>query len=235
MVELDALVVEALLVLETLLLIATLILIYKSREEYRSRLELLENMKIAIEVLSRREYFDSVIELYRVAREWVVATVTGNRPPESERHMIEDLLDLIGERVKEGIEIRLIMPKAPDKLYMGYRYNTIGVKVKYHENIQVYDLRYSVADGRTVVMGFPLEIGEAKPTRRGVKINSEILAGILESNFNSLWDSSDAITYDEYLSMYVNGVLKTHPELTLESLSKQLGIPLEELERVVAR
>jgi hypothetical protein len=199
------------------------------------RIRLLERMNIAIELLTRREYFDSVYDIYREANGWVIAIVTGNKPGESDRAIVENLLRLIESRVREGVKVRLVIPRGIDKLYMGYKYTQIGVEVMFHENLIIYDLRYTVADGRVVVMGFPIEVGEAKPTRRGVKVYSETLASILLKNFERYWLSSHAIKYEDYLKQYVDGVRETNPDITLEAISRQLDIPVDEIERVVGR
>jgi hypothetical protein len=233
--ELTTYIIELLLIVEIILLGATIYLIIKSREEYRGRLLLLEKMRVAIDLLTRREYFDAVFDIYREARGWVVGTVTGSKPRDADRPLLDNLLNLLESKIRDGVNIRLVIPRSPDKLYMGYRYNSIGVDVKFHENLLIYDLRFTVADGRVVVMGFPIETGEAKPTRRGVKIYSETLAGILTRNFERYWLSKQAISYEDYLRLYVDGIIDTHPEVTLETVATQLEIPVEEIRRVMGK
>lgn len=231
----EYLTIDILLIVETALLFGTIYLILIGREEYRGRIKLLEKMSIALELFTRKEYFDAVFDIYREANGWITGTVTGSRPSEKDRVMLENLLDLIKNRVGDGVRVRLVMPKSYDKLYMGYRYNSIGVKVHYHENLLIYDLRYTIGDGRMVVMGFPLEIGESKPTRRGVKIYSEVLANILNHNFERYWSSKNSIDYEKYLIEFVNGVRESQPGITFEVVSKQLGIPVDEIRRVVEK
>lgn len=225
-------IIDLLLLVEAILLLTTIYLIIKSREEYRGRLLLLDKMKIAIDLLSRREYFDAVFDIYREAKGWVIATVTGTKPRDEDMPLIDNLLSLMKNRVDDGVRIRLVMPKSPDKIYMGYRYKSVGAQVKFHENLMIYDLRYTVADGKSIVMGFPIEVGETKPTRRGVKIYSETLAGILTRNFERYWESKYAYTYEEYLEKYIEGIRKTHPEITIETIANGLGIPAEELKKI---
>jgi len=226
-------IIYILLGVEIILLLATIYLILKSREEYKGRMILLEHMGIAVELLTREKYFNAVYDIYREAKNWIIATVTGSKPKDED--LVENLLNLMKDKTENGVEIRILIPKSIERLYMGYRYNSIGAKVKYYENLVIYDLRYTVADGRIVVMGFPIERGRGKPTRKGVKIYSEILASILTENFEKYWVSEQAIRYEDYLRNYVERAMESHPGITFASISSQLNIPIEEIERVIEK
>ena len=229
----EYLVMDILLTVETILLFGTIYLILMSRREYRGRMKLIDKMSIAMELFTRKEYFDAVFDIYREARGWIVGTVTGSKPSDNDRYFIENLLDLIHYKIKSGMRVRLVMPKSPDRLYMGYRYNSIGIKVHYHENLLIYDLRYTIGDGKVVVMGFPIELGESKPTRRGIKIYSEVLASILNHNFERHWNAKNSMDYEDYLKEFVEGAVESQPGITLQTISKQLNIPVKEIERVI--
>jgi len=229
----NIIVIYILLGVEIVLLLATIYLISKSREEYKGRMMLLEHMGIAIELLTREKYFNAVYDVYREAKNWIIATVTGSKPKDED--LVENLLNLMRDKAEDGVNIRILIPKSIERLYMGYRYNTIGAKVKYYENLVIYDLRYTVADGRIVVMGFPIERGRGKPTRKGVKIYSEVLASILAENFEKYWKSEQAIKYEDYLRNYVERAMESHPGITFSSISNQLNIPVSEIERVIGR
>ena len=222
------LIVLSLLLVETSLLVLTIYLIGKVRDEYRGRKMLLERMDIALDLLGRREYFHAVIEAYRDAKAYVVAIVTGSKPSPEETSTINMLLNLMKDRRSDGVRIRILMPKTPDRLYMGYKYSEVGVDVKFSENVFVHDLRYMVVDGKIVVMGFPLEYEAEKPTMRGIKIYSETLSNILFKNFEMLWGSKHTVTFDEYLKDYLEKAMESG--LTLETISRQLGIPIEYFE-----
>ena len=203
-----------------------------SRKEWVGRALLLDRLTKAIEIFSRREYFHIVFEGYRNARSNVIAMVTGTRPKPEDAQLIKELLNLIRDKTSQGVRVRLLLPKSPDKLYMAYRYHKANADVTLHENILVYDLRYMVVDGRYVIIGLPIEAGEYKPTRKGVVIRSEVLAMILTRYFERFYGSRNAVKYEDYIAELIKNMLRETPELSNETIATHLNIPVDEVSRI---
>lgn len=219
----------ALLIVELALLVATIILLYLSRHELEGRRMLLEHLMGAMRIMTRTQYFNAVLEAMRSSTNEIFGSITGAKPRDSSE-FFERVVSEIEIASSRGVRIRYMMPKGRERLYVGYRYNKAGAEVRYHAGLIIYDLRYMVVDDRIVVMGFPEKVGAEQPTRTGVKVESESLTKIFRERFDVLWE--EAIPYDEYLAEVVGDIRRTNPEISKDLISKQLELPVEEIERV---
>jgi hypothetical protein len=91
----------------------------------------------------------------------------------------------------------------------------------------VHDFRFIVVDNRMAVIGIPESTGEKEATRKGYKVPSEGLAGILKKHFEDCWNKN--VSYEEYLRETLE-----HTGASPEMLAKELNIDKAELERVVS-
>lgn len=227
--SMENLIALALLIVELTLLVATLILLYLSRHELEGRKRLVEHLMETMRMLTRTEYFNAVLEAIRTSTKEIFGSITGAKPKGSSK-FFEKIVKEIEMASSRGVKIRYLMPKGREKLYVGYRYTKAGAEVRYHRGLVVYDLRHMVVDDRIVVMGFPEKVGVEQPTRTGIKIESESLAKIFKERFERLWE--EATPYDVYLKDLVEDIRRANPEISKDLVSKQLEIPMEEIDRV---
>ncbi len=222
-----------LLAVELILLTVTLFVVQASRRESRGRTQLIQEMYRTAKIVSRDDYFNSVMDGYKATSNNVLARVTGKKPSGDEMEIAHRLLLLIEEVTKSGIKINFLLPKSPERLYMGYRYTKAGAKVRYHSGIIASDLRYMIIDAKTVVLGLSGKIGEQEPTRTGYRIPSEGLANVLKTDFMMLWESAEATDYEEYVRHLLLRIKKTNPSISIELLTNQLDLDVDETSRLL--
>ncbi len=217
----------ALLVLESVLLLATITLLLYSIREGKVRDKLLRQMTRTTRILTRQEYFNEVLESLHEAREEVFGCITGRVPKGGDRKQVEKIVDTLGKLTENGVTVRYLLPKLPDRLSIGYQYSLAGAEVRYSNCLFLNDSRYMVVDDRLVIVGIPEEKGEKEPTKKGYKLPSEGLARILSEHFYTCWEHN--VTYKEYLREVVK---QTNASPAL--LAKELGISEEEVKKIVA-
>jgi len=217
-----------LLTVEFILLILTIFLLYLSRRELNERRRLVEHMIEMTRILTRAQYFNEVIDGIRNARNEIFGSITGAKPKESKAYFDKLLIEL-DRALKRGVKIRYLFPMDRDRLYVGYLYSQIGIEVRYHSGLVVYDLRHMVIDDYVVVLGFPEKTGYEQPTRVGIKIKSESLARIFRDRFEALW--SEAIEYENYLNKVISEYVKANPDISPILISKELGVPIDEIKK----
>jgi len=179
-----------LLVLESVLLVATVVLLLLSLREGRGRHSLIREVSRAVKVLSRNEYFLTIMETMMEAREEVAGIITGRMPEGEDIKRTRDVVGAIEKLTRLGVRVRYIMPRLQDRLHVGWLYTRAGAEVRYSRCPFAHDLRYMVADGRYAVIGVPEAVGEKEATRKGYKIPSEGLAVVLRENFNFCWEDT---------------------------------------------
>ncbi|MCE5193867.1 MAG: hypothetical protein LLF28_00165 [Nitrospiraceae bacterium] len=217
---------KLLLIIESVLLLFTIVLILYSLKEGKSRKHLLVEVKRAVKILSRQEYFFAVTESMMNANSYVIGCITGRLPLGEDRKRTKTLMNNIEKLTKKGIVVKYLVPKFPDRLHIGYLYSKAGAEVRYSAYPLAHDFRYIVIDDRLTIIGVPASTGEKEATKKGHKIPSEGLASILKEHFHSCWDSN--ITHKEYLQKVLKQTGAT-PSL----LAKELQIEEKELRQFI--
>jgi hypothetical protein len=212
-----------LLVLESVLLIATVILLVYGIHEGRRRDALLREVGRVTKVLTRQEYFFSVISAMLDARQEIVACITGRPPSGDDVAMARGIMEAIESLAKKGVSIRYLLPKFPDRLLIGVQFAKAGAEVRFSSCLMVHNIRFSVIDERIVVLGIPESTGEKEATKKGYTIPSEGLAVILKSYFNGCEKQSS-------LKEYLQEVTE-HSGATLEHLAKEYHLDEKDLQR----
>ncbi len=202
----------ALLLLESGLLIATVILLIYGIHEGRRRDHLLREVGRATRVLTRQEYFFSIMEAMLDAKREIIGCITGRPPSGDEVGMTRHIADAIERMTKKGVSVRYLLPKFPDRLKIGLQYTKAGAEVFFSSCLMVHNLRYIVVDEETIVLGIPDEIGEREATKKGYTIPSEGLAALLKDYFRDCEDKANLKDY-------------------LQEVLKQTGASLEHLAR----
>jgi hypothetical protein len=172
-----------LLLLESLLLVATIILLLYNIHEGKQRDNLLREVGKATRVLTRQEYFFTVMDSMLDAKQEIVGCITGTAPSDDDIKMTSRITDTIGRMSKAGVSIKYLLPKFPDRLRIGVEYAKAGAEVLFSSCFMVHNLRFSVIDGRVAVLGVPEHIGEKEATKKGYRIPSEGLARLLRNYF----------------------------------------------------
>lgn len=219
----------ALLVAESVLIVLTLVLIALSRRETRSRVELLDQLVVTAEVLSRREYFATTIHAIQDADRSVEGMVTGS-PPEDHAAPVDRILDTIEQAVDRGVTVRYLLPIGRERLQMGHRYTEAGAEIRYHPGLLAGDARFMVVDDETVVLGFPDRPGGEAPTRRGQRVHSEKVGRLFLEDFEDKWDAPDTMTLDDYLRHVVSDVAASHPKASAQRIAADLQVPRGQVE-----
>ena len=213
-----------LLALESILLVATIILVVYSIREGRQRDKLLLEMGKATKILTRQEYFLTVLDSMLGAQEEIVGCITGRIPAGDDKQMTRDIFSTIESIAKKGIRVKYLMPKFPDRLHMGYLYTKAGAEVLYSSCLMVHNMRFIIIDERIVVIGVPESVGETEATKKGYRIPSEGLAMVLRNYFNSCEKQMG-------FADYAREVMK-QTGATLQHLAREYKIDEEELKKL---
>ncbi len=214
-----------LLILESALLVFTIILLLYSIREGRHRDALITEVGRATRILTRQEYFMNLTDAMLGAKEEVIGAITGRPPQKEDAKKIHSIVAHIEKLVDKGVHVAYLIPKFPDRLYVGSHYTRAGADVRYSSCLMVQDLRYTLIDHHQVLLGVPEGAGNQEATKKGYNIPSEGLAAMLEENFYNCWDQSP--TYEEY----VREVLQetgADPKL----LAREFQIDTKEIERI---
>ena len=185
-----------LVLLESLLLVVTVILLIYNIREGRQREKLLEEVGRATRVLTRHEYFYSLVDAMLEAKREIVGCITGSPPSGDDVKMTNHIIDTIERMTGKGVRIKYLLPKFPDRLRIGVEYTRAGAEVFFSNCLMVHNIRYSIVDERIVVLGIPEGTGETEATKKGYRIPSEELAAILKNYFNTC---EKQISLKEYL------------------------------------
>lgn len=213
-----------LLALESILLITTIILLVYSIKEGKQRDKLILEVGKATRVLTRQEYFLTVIDAMMDAKEEVIGCITGRMPGEDDRKMTRDIVDTIERLISKGVRVKYLLPKFPDRLHIGYLYTKAGAKVFYSNCLMVHNVRFINVDDSFVVLGIPEVVGEREATKKGYRIPSEGIAMILKQYFESC---EQQMSFKEYLKDVM-----TQTGATPKHLSREIQIEEEELKRI---
>ncbi|NOY39500.1 MAG: hypothetical protein GXO95_04580 [Nitrospirae bacterium] len=180
-----------LLSLESILLVATIVLLIYSIKEGKQRDRLILEVGKATKVLTRQEYFLTIIDSMMDAKEEITGCITGRPPTGDDSKMTRDIMENIERMTEKGVRIRYLMPKFPDRLYLGYLYMKAGAEIFYSSCLMVYDMRFIIVDNKVVVIGVPESTGEKEATKKGYRIPSEGLAIVLGNYFDTCKNQSD--------------------------------------------
>jgi hypothetical protein len=222
-----------LLIVELILLVPTLLLLVLGRREERGRAALLTEITKTAKMLTRQEYFNSVLYGMQSATSSIRGSITGSVPATSQD---EELVSrIVGQiiqckRNQKQLVIRYLLPRSQDRLSVASRYTTAGAQVRFHRSLIVSDLRYMVVDGKISVIGIPKSAGDDQPTREGYVLPSEELGEIISENFEKKW--SEAAPYEEYAREVLSEITSTNPNVSDELLSGQLKVPVQEIIRM---
>lgn len=214
-----------LLILESILLIVTIVLLIYSIKEGKQRDRLLIEVSKATKVLSRQEYFLTVIDSMMDAEREIIGTITGRPPKGEDKKLTRDVIETIEKLSKKGVKITYLLPKFSDRLHIGYLYTKAGAEVRYSNCVMVHNIRFIVVDERTVVLGIPEFTGEREATKKGYRIPSEGLAIILKDYFNQC---ENQIGFVDYLKevMSQTGASTSH-------IAKEFEIDEEGLKQLI--
>lgn len=217
-----------LLILESVLLAATIILLMYSIREGKRRDVLLSEIGRATKILTRQEYFLTVVDAMMDAKNEVVGSITGRLPTGDDHKRIKNIIDEIDKLIRKRTRVKYLIPKFPDRLNVGHLYSKAGAEIRYSSYLMVQDVRYLVVDHRLVVLGIPESTGDREATKKGYMIPSEGLAAMLEENFFKCWDNS--IGYEDYVRELIKET-GASPKM----LARELGVDEKELERIVSQ
>jgi hypothetical protein len=213
-----------LLSLESLLLVFTIILLFYSIKEGKQRDKLIIEVGKATRVLTRQEYFLTVIDSMMDAKEEIVGCITGRPPTGEDRRMTRDIVERIEKMAKKGVRIKYLMPKFPDRLHLGHQYMKAGAEIFYSSCLMVHNLRFIIIDEGIVVMGIPESIGEREATKKGYRIPSEGLAMVMKNYFNSCEKQT---SFKDYLKEVMQ-----QTGATPEHIAREFQIDEEELKQL---
>ncbi|MGD0250910.1 MAG: hypothetical protein ABSB97_08535 [Thermoplasmata archaeon] len=218
----------ALLIAELVLLMATLYLLLMARREAGARKRLLSQMARTAAVLSRQEYFHSVILGMQTARSSIHGLISGSSPTTKENaDHVRQIAEQIQLAVQRGTTVRYLVPKAVDRIALASLYRAAGADLRFHPGHLVNDARYVIFDDRFTVIGLPAVTGENEPTREGFTLPSEGVASIFDQQFDQDW--SGATPYDAYLTEVIQEIRFHSPQVSLRLISTQLQISEKEL------
>ena len=213
-----------LLALESILLVATVILLIYSIREGRHRDNLLVEIGKTAKILTRQEYFLTVVDTMMEAENEVVGCITGRQPVGDDIKRTREVVATIERLVSKGVRVKYLLPRFPDRLHVGYLYTKAGAEVRYSSCLMVHNIRFMIADERVVVIGIPDVVGEKEATKKGHRIPSEGLAIVLKNYFSTCEKQT---SYADY----VKEVLK-QTGASPQHLARELHIDEEEFRKI---
>lgn len=222
-----------LLAVELFLLIVTITLLVLNRREQHGRDRLLKHLSAATDVVSRQEYFVTVLESIQTAEKYIHGIVTGSAPPPQEAEVIHKVTDVISQAVARGVDVRYILPHSPDRLQIAQQYAKAGAEVRFNPAVLVIDARYMVIDDKSVVIGVPERKGTDEPTRKGYVVPSESIAAMFREEFEKKWTSPEAKGYKYYLTEVVTRARQSNPKISAELIASNLRVPKEDIEALL--
>ncbi|MGO9139132.1 MAG: hypothetical protein ACLP9S_13705 [Syntrophales bacterium] len=214
-----------LLLLESVLLVATIILLVYGIYEGKRRDALLKEVGRATRVLTRQEYFFSIMNAMLDAKQEIIGCITGTPPSADDMQMTRHIADAIENMTRKGVRVKYLLPKFPDRLQIGVQYTNAGAEIRFSSCLMVHSIRYSVVDERIVVIGIPEDIGEREATKKGYTIPSEGLAIVLKNYFNDCEKQTN-------LKEYVLEVIE-QTGATVEHLAKEFRLDEKELKKLI--
>jgi len=214
---------EGLLILESVLLVATVIMLIYSLYEGKLRDELLREVGRATRVLTRQEYFFSIMDAMLDAKQEIIGCITGTPPSGDDVRMTRHIADAIEEAARKGVTVKYLLPKFPDRLQVGVQYAKAGAEVRFSSCLMVHNTRYIVVDEKTVVLGIPEHVGEREATKKGYTIPSEGLALILKTYFFGCEQQAG-------INEYIREVMQ-QSGATLEHLAREFHLTEKDLRR----
>jgi hypothetical protein len=210
-----------LIILESVLLVATIILLIYSLHEGKRRDHLLKEVARFTRILTRQEYFFSLMDTMLTAKQEIIGCITGTPPSGDDIKMTRNIIGTIEAMSQKGVAIKYLLPKFPDRLQIGVRYTQAGAEVRFSSCLMVHNIRFSVVDERIVVLGIPESIGDREATKKGFTIPSEGLALLLKSYF---FTCEQQISLKEYLLEVIE-----HSGANLGHLARELHLEEKEL------
>ena len=216
-----------LLLLESVLLIATFILLVYSIKEGKHRDNLLQEIGKATKILTRQEYFLMVIDSMMDAKEEIVGCITGRIPGGDDKQMTRDIITTIESLVKNKVRIKYLLPKFPDRLYIGYLYTKAGAEIIYSSCLMVHNMRFIIVDERIIIIGIPEIVGETEATKKGYRIPSEGLAMVLRNYFNTCEKQTN---FRDYIKEVMD-----QTGATLQHLAREYKMDEKELIRIMEK
>ena len=223
---------SVLLVVELILLIFTVVLLVFHLKQDKVHKNLIREMSRTTRVLTRQEYFSEVIQAFQETEKSIFGCITGSKPSDNDRKNIDIIVKNIQELVKKGVKISFLIPKFPNRLYIGYKYSTAGADIRYNNCIIASDIRYMIIDGKFVLVGIPDIVGESEPTKKGYRIPSLGISAILQDHLNQCWGSKVSLKYEQYVKEIIDGFKSKDEKYSLEPLARELNIPSDELMRI---
>lgn len=217
----------ALLLLESVLLVATVILLLYGIHEGKRRDHLLTEVGRVTKVLTRQEYFFSIMEAMLDARKEIIGCITGRSPSGDDIRMTRHIADAIEGMTRKGVTVRYLLPKFPDRLRVGVQYTKAGAEVLFSSCLEVHNLRYIVVDEKIVVLGMPERSGEKEATKEGYAIPSAGLASVLKEHFEECEEKTS-------LTDYLREVL-VQTGATVDHLAQEFHLNRKDLDRLVAK
>jgi hypothetical protein len=222
-----------LLAVELILLVPTLSLLILNRREIGARETLMRHFSSVADVITRQEYFVAVVDAIQRSERTLVGSVTGSSPLNEEGEVIRHILGSIAEASKRGVQLRYLLPLAPDRLKMGSLYSKNGAKVKFSPAVLVSDARYMCIDSKTVIIGVPERQGRDEPTRKGYTVQSESVSRLFMREFEELWESPQSKSYDQYLRELVGQTRTGNSTASPGLIASQIGVSPEEVESAI--
>ncbi len=214
-----------LLLLESILLVATVILLIYNIHEGKQRDNLLREVGRATRILTRQEYFFTLMDAMLDAQREIVGCITGSPPSGDDIKMTRNIAAAIEKMTGKGVRIKYLLPKFPDRLQVGVQYTKAGAEVRFSSCLMVHSIRYSIIDEKIVVFGIPESTGEKEATKKGYKIPSEELAMILKDYYNSC---EKQMTLKEYLQEIIE-----QTGATPEHLAREFHLDAKDLKQLV--
>jgi hypothetical protein len=224
-----------LLAVELVLLIATVFLLILNRREAKSRETMMRHFSSVADVITRQEYFVAVVDAIQRAEKTLIGSVTGSSPSGEEGEVIRQILGSIAEAAKRKVEVKYLLPLAPDRLRMGRMYTASGAEVRFNPSLLVSDVRYMCVDKKLVLIGVPERNGRNEPTRKGYTVPSESVAHLFRTQFEEHWAAKNTKTYPEYLKELVTQAMASNPNLSFDLVAANLGVAKEDVSVAVGQ
>ncbi len=208
---------------------------YATNKFYRQSLVQSKDTMIDVikELPSRPGYIDAMIESVEKAQVSIWLCVHTLNPSRTHKN-IRMLQEKLAQAITTGKDVKILAPGGVERVEAAYELSMIKrIPIKILTYLEDEDFRFTIVDNNVVIISTKKQ-GADNASGIGVVIRSERLNELVRNYFDELWNRSEAMEYDTFLSEIVLELKDPRHPISNEKIAQRLQIPLSEINRIHA-
>jgi hypothetical protein len=110
------------------------------------------DMRHQMERLRKGDAFDAAVD---DTEKEIIGCITGRCPPGDVIRRTRNIVGAIEKMNTKGVRIKYLLPKFPDRLYIGVQHAKAGAAIFFGRCLMARNIRYRIVDERSIVLGVP--------------------------------------------------------------------------------